>query len=290
MHVAPRLASPCSRLLVQLAHQPGSASHFLLPAHLAGFMKMTLPTAWTVATLAQGALEFPLAYRYNRQWRSMQLNLQHGADYLLKAHLNASDYVPHNVLAVQVGRAQSWRGQLLLLLCCCCCCCCCASGKGCCAACALPPGHAAARALSMLPPLPAHRHPPLPPRMAAGGQLERGARLLGQARGCERSAHQQARLRGRCQQAGGGRGRADGCGDGRRVSGAGGQRRRRGRLHGAAAEARQVALLLCQAGGEPKGSRCRPCAACMHAASLGCCCAPPPAHGSRPSTHQSGWR
>jgi hypothetical protein len=68
-------------------------------------MKMTLPTAWTVATIAQGALEFPLGYKYHKQWGTMQANLRHATDFLLKAHYNASDWAPYNILAAQVGLA-----------------------------------------------------------------------------------------------------------------------------------------------------------------------------------------
>lgn len=40
--------------------------------------------------------------RYTKQWGMLQQHLQHAGDYLLKAHYNASDYAPFNVLVAQV--------------------------------------------------------------------------------------------------------------------------------------------------------------------------------------------
>jgi hypothetical protein len=59
----------------------------------------------------QGALEFPLGYKFNKEWGTMQANLRHATDYLLKAHYNASDWAPYNILAAQVRSDQAGLGR-----------------------------------------------------------------------------------------------------------------------------------------------------------------------------------
>lgn len=46
-------------------------------------------------------------YRYTKQWGLLQQHLQQASGYLMKAHYNASDYAPFNVLVAQVGLAGS---------------------------------------------------------------------------------------------------------------------------------------------------------------------------------------
>ncbi|KAG1672207.1 hypothetical protein FOA52_002908 [Chlamydomonas sp. UWO 241] len=70
-------------------------------------LKVTQPTAYTIATIALGAVMYEKSYRAAGVWDDMVQNVRWGAEWLVKAHVTASDDPEANVLVAQVGDESS---------------------------------------------------------------------------------------------------------------------------------------------------------------------------------------
>jgi hypothetical protein len=73
------------------------------------YLKCAHPLAWTLANLALGALEFPEGYKATNNYGVAVNHVKAMADWLLKAHLEASDDPAKNVFVGQVSaRPDHW--------------------------------------------------------------------------------------------------------------------------------------------------------------------------------------
>mmetsp|Transcript_31894 Transcript_31894/g.95252 ORF Transcript_31894/g.95252 Transcript_31894/m.95252 type:complete len:487 (-) Transcript_31894:368-1828(-) len=66
-------------------------------------MKYTQPTAYAVSTMVLGAVLYEEEFRMSGVFDDVMLNVLWGAEWLAKAHVNASDVGEDNVLVAQVG-------------------------------------------------------------------------------------------------------------------------------------------------------------------------------------------
>eukprot|EP00955_Chlamydomonas_euryale_P074919 362169-Chlamydomonas_euryale.AAC.2 len=82
--------------------------HTVTPSHrraVADHMKYTQPTAYAVSTMVLGAVLYEEEFRMSGVFDDVMLNVLWGAEWLAKAHVNASDVGEDNVLVAQV-----WEG------------------------------------------------------------------------------------------------------------------------------------------------------------------------------------
>lgn len=90
-------------LLHQLAHVLITfAAYLALPSP--DYLKCAHPLAWTMANLAFSMLEFRDAYVASDQWDVAMRSMRWGIDWLLRAHLKASDNPADNVFVGQVWK------------------------------------------------------------------------------------------------------------------------------------------------------------------------------------------
>lgn len=80
------------------------------------YLKVTLPLGFTISTLAWGVSEFAETYKAMDQYDVARNNIKWGTDWLIKAHIAASDDPAGNQLVAQVGdpatdHAYWWKPQ-----------------------------------------------------------------------------------------------------------------------------------------------------------------------------------
>jgi len=66
------------------------------------YLKCAHPLAWTLSNLVFSALEFPDGYKSSGNWDAMLNNVKAMADWLIKAHVKASDDPDENEFVGQV--------------------------------------------------------------------------------------------------------------------------------------------------------------------------------------------
>lgn len=71
------------------------------------YLKIAHPLGWGASNLVLSMLEFKQAYQAAGQWDIAVRNIKWAADWLVKAHLKASDNAKENVFVGQVGAAAS---------------------------------------------------------------------------------------------------------------------------------------------------------------------------------------
>ena len=72
-------------------------------------VKYTLPLGYSVSVLALGLLHYEAGYRAVAEQQAALRNLRFALDWLVKAHVTASDVARQNVLVAQVGAALAKR-------------------------------------------------------------------------------------------------------------------------------------------------------------------------------------
>jgi hypothetical protein len=69
-------------------------------------IKCPHPMGWTLANMALSAMEYKDTYIMFGEWENAKRGLGWGIDWLVKAHLTASDTATANVFVAQVGSEQ----------------------------------------------------------------------------------------------------------------------------------------------------------------------------------------